>query len=252
MKWKTFGIGYVLALALLLFGQQHPPAPQSPTFSGIADLTHAISTNVPNPVPSKLAFRNTNVAFVEQSGYLARGIALPRYFATQIEAPSRFAPSLWTVDQIPSQRLTAPLAIMDVSSKSSRNSDYRISVEDVAEWEQVNGQIPQGAVVIARTGWESRWPFARDYRNTDSKGVTHFPGFSRETARFLVEGRNIVGLGTDAPSVIPGLEADKTANEFTLQHSVYHLDSVAHLDRAPAAGAWIVVAPARMEGRSSG
>src|SRR5438270_14068225 len=139
MKWKTFGVGYVLALALLLFGQQHPSSPESPTFTRIADLTHA-GSDLPKSRVTELEFRRSNVAFVEQTGYLRHEIVLPEQFATQIEAPSRFAPSLWRVDQIPVERLTAPLAVMDISTKARQNADYQISVEDVAEWEQVNGQ----------------------------------------------------------------------------------------------------------------
>ena len=64
---------------------------------------------------------------------------------------------MWTVDQIPAGRLIGPLVVLDVSASAKNNPDYEISVQDIARWEQTNGQIPLGAVVMARTGWGSRW-----------------------------------------------------------------------------------------------
>ncbi|PYX37905.1 MAG: hypothetical protein DMG75_05640 [Acidobacteria bacterium] len=37
-------------------------------------------------------------------------------------------------------------------------------------WEKANGQIPPGAVVMARTGWTSRRNSDKEYRNADPKG----------------------------------------------------------------------------------
>ena len=85
-----------------------------------------------------------------------------------------------------------------------RNPDYEISVQDIANWESANGQIPLGAVVMARTGWGARWNSVSRYRNTDAKGSMHFPGYSEDAARFLAEGRNALRLGIDTPNLDHG------------------------------------------------
>jgi len=253
MKIKTFVIGYILALAIFVFAQRHTIASPLSGSNAVVDLTHTVGPENPTYEPSqKAAFHIKTVATVEKDSYFAREICLPEHFGTHIDAPAHFAHGLWTVDQIPAERLRAPLVILDVRNKADHNADYQISPDDIAEWEKVNGQIPQGSVVIARTGWESRWNSANAYRNPDAKGVLHFPGYSEEAARFLVEGRNVIGLGIDTLSIDYGPSKDYAVHKYTLSHSLYHLENVTNLGEAPAAGALVVVAPMKIEGGSGG
>ena len=234
MKTRTLIVGYVLALALFLFAQRHPGSSSPTGFHAVVDLTHTIDARtLANQVAEKSA-------------------SLPEQFETRIDAPAGFARGLWTIDQIPAERLLAPLVVLDVSANVAKYPDYQVSVEDIARWEQVHSQIPLGAVVIARTGWDSRWHSGKDYRNADPRGITHFPGYSQDAARFLVEGRSALGLGIDTLSIDHGASKDFPVRQYTLAHSVYQLENVANLDRAPAAGGMIVVAPAKLESGSSG
>jgi kynurenine formamidase len=144
----------------------------------------------------------------------------------------------------------APLVVLDVRKGASQNPDYQLSVDDIATWEKMNGQIPQGAVVIARTGWESRWNSVKDYRNPDGNGVLHFPGYSEEAARFLVQGRNAIAVGIDTLSIDYGPSKDYPVHKYTLSHSLYQLENVANLASVPESGATVVVAPMKLEGGS--
>ncbi len=248
MKWKTFVVGYALALALLLFAQHRPEQSAQPaTFAHIVDLTHSInrgnsqsSQNSPlQPMP---------VAAIAH--YKVQDSTAVR-FPTRLDAPARFASSLWSVDQIPPERLFTPLAVIDVRAQVRQDPDYQLSVTDIANWEQVHGQIPQGAVVMARTGWAERWNSPRAYRNEDSRGRAHFPGFSLQATQFLVQGRNVVGLGIDTASIAAGNGVSSPVRNFTLSHSVYQLQYIANLAQAPAAGGLVLVAPAKLQGSSS-
>jgi len=225
MKIRTLIAGYVLALALFLFAQRRPTASPPAEFRAVVDLTHA---------------------FPEKSA------ASPLQFGTRIEAPAYFAPGLWTIDQIPGGRLIAPLVVLDVRGNAAEHSDYQISVEDIARWEQAHNQIPLGAVVIARTGWDSRWNSIKDYRNADARGAMHFPGYSPEAAKFLVAGRNIIGLGIDTLNIDYGPSKDFPVRQYTLAHSVYQLENVANLDRVPMDGGMVVVAPSMLKDASIG
>jgi kynurenine formamidase len=253
MKIRTFVIGYVLALALFVFAQHRSEVAPPGGYRAVVDLTHSVNEKVPTfEAAEKSSYRVKTVATIERDQYFARDISLPEHFGTHIDAPAHFARGLWTVDQIPPERLIAPLAVLDVSGSAKNNPDYQISVEDIARWEQANGQIPLGAVVMARTGWDSRWDSASSYRNPDAKGALHFPGYSKEAAQFLVEGRNVIGLGIDTLSVDYGPSRDFEVHRYTLAHSLYHLENVTHLDRVPSSGATVVVAPAKLEGGSGG
>jgi kynurenine formamidase len=123
-------------------------------------------------------------------------------------------------------------------------------VTDIAKWEHTHGQIPLGAVVMARTGWAARWPSARAYRNPDDHGVSHFPGFSLQAVSFLVQGRKVVGLGIDTPSIDPGDAPNPAAADYALSHSVYQIDNLANLAQAPETGGLALVAPAKLQDRS--
>ena len=123
---------------------------------------------------------------------------------------------------------------------------------DIADWEKEHGQIPQAAVVVTRTGWESRWNSPKTYRNAEPKGTLHFPGYSQDAARFLVEGRNVIGLGIDTLSIDYGPSKDFPVHKYTLSHSLYHLENVANLAHVPPSGATLLVAPIKLEGGSGG
>ena len=229
MKLKTFVIGYALALGLLLFAQRHPDTGTATDYRGIVDLTHTVTA-------SAASARNNAAA--------------PETFGTHLDAPARLVKGSWTVDQIPAQRLVAPLVVIDIAKKAEKNPDYLLSIEDISAWENTYGQIPQGAVVMADTGWDSRWKLADRYRNPDRKGVPHFPGFSLDAAKFLVAARQALGLGIDTLSIDPGASKNYSVREYALNHGLYQLDNVSNLDRTPPAGSLVVVAPVKLAGRS--
>lgn len=251
MKAKTFVVASVLALAIFLFAQHHANSLRAAGFTRVADLTHELGPDTPNyEATTKPVFQAKDIATVDKAGYFAREITLPEHFGTHIDAPAHFVQGLWTVDQIPVERLVAPLVVLDVRKGASQNPDYQLSVDDIATWEKMNGQIPQGAVVIARTGWESRWNSGKDYRNADGNGVLHFPGYSEEAARFLVQGRNAIAVGIDTLSIDYGPSKDYPVHKYTLSHSLYQLENVANLANVPESGATVVVAPMKLEGGS--
>lgn len=253
MKIRTFIVGCVLTLALFLFAQRRSDSAPPAGFREVVDLTHAINAQVPTyELSEKSAYQEKTVATIEKNGYFARNISLPEHFGTHLDAPAHFAHGMWTVDQIPPERLVAPLVVMDVTANVKDNFDYQVSVEDIAKWEQAHGQIPLDSVVITHTGWDSRWNSVKDYRNADSKGVMHFPGYSQDAAKFLVEGRHVLGLGIDTLSIDYGPSKDFPVHQYTLARSLYHLENVANLDRVPASGGIVVVAPMKLEGGSGG
>ena len=253
MKFKTFLIGCFLALAVLLFAHRHSGSARPLGFTSVVDLTHSINAEVPTfEAATKSPFQATVLATVAKNGYFMREFSMPEHFGTHLDAPAHFAAGLWTVDQIPPERLVSPLVVIDVRSKVTGNPDYQVGVDDISAWEHLHGEIPQSAVVIANTGWNSRWKSPDQYRNADAKGVKHFPGYSKEAAKFLVEGRNVNGLGIDTLSIDYGPSTDFPVHQYTMSHSIYHLENVANLDHVPESGAIVVAAPIKLEGGSGG
>ena len=169
MRVKSLVIGYAFALALLLFAERHPSSTKPSGFRNVIDLTF--------PTDRQLAG-------LSDDGH--RGDArLRESVETHMEAPASFAAGLWTVDQIPAQRLVAPLVVFDVRKSIKQNPEYEVSVEDISSWEKIHGEIPLGSVVMVLTN--------------STKDATPSPGYSSDAAKFLIEGREVVGLGIDSP-----------------------------------------------------
>ena len=250
MKFKTFVVGYALALAVFLFAQHRGVPASASGYKHVIDLTHTIS---PDSVATETSHTATahllRTAAIVESRRSLSDVSDPTQ-GTYLDAPALFAPGLWTADQIPAGRLAAPLVVLDVRQQVRGNSDYRVSVEDIARWETTNGVIPQGAVVMARTGWDARWNNPRAYRNADGKGAMHFPGFSEEAAHFLVEGRNALALGIDTPNV-DGNSKDYPVHRYAASHSLYQLQNVAGLDFVRVSGGLLIVAPIKSAGSAS-
>ncbi len=226
--------------------------PEYNLFRTVIDLTHNLNDSSPNwEGTDESPFQAKELGNIERDGYYSRVFTTQEHYGTHLDAPAHFAAGAWTVEQIPAERLVRPLAVIDVRDGAKNDPDYEVSVADITAWEAEHGAIPNGAVVIANTGWDQRWSSPKEYRNELSDGLTHYPGFSLEAVKLLVQGRGAVGFGVDTMSVEKGATTTYPVHCFTAREGVYHLENLTNLDRVPAAGATIVVAPMKLE-RGSG
>jgi kynurenine formamidase len=235
MKWKSFVVAWALALTLLLFAQRHTATSEHLLYANIVDLSHTVSDSAPQT--------SSHLNPSSPSNYFV----LDQHAATRLEAPSQIVKGMWSVDEIPSERLVRPMVVIDVQNKVRGNADYRLSMQDVADWERIHGHIPGGAVVMAATGWDDRWNSSDSYRNVTADGTAHFPCYTLEAVKFLVEARGIVGLGIDSPSTDGGNSTNFSVHRYCAEHSVYHLENVANISRVPETGALAVVTPLKLE-----
>lgn len=223
------------------------------TIRTVIDLTHPLNDNSPNwEGTAESPFHARELGNLERDGYYSRIFSTQEHYGTHLDAPAHFAAGAWTVDQIPADRLVRPLVVLNVREHVKGKPDYEVGVEDINAWEQTHGQISPGSVVMAYTGWDERWYRPEDFRNQQSDGLTRYPGFSLAAAKFLVQSRNVVGLGIDTMSVDIGATTDYPVHLFTSQLGIYHVENVANLAKVPAAGATVVVAPIKLAGGSGG
>lgn len=223
------------------------------SFRTVVDLTYPLNANSPNwEGTAQSPFQAQELGNIERDGYYSRIFSTQEHYGTHLDAPAHFAAGGWTVDQIPVDRLIRPLVVLDVHNNVGGNADYEVRVEDVSRWEHLHGPIRSGSVVVAYTGWDKRWNLHESFRNQQSDGLTHYPGFSLEAAKFLVQSRQAVGLGIDTMSVDVGATTTYPVHLFTSQQNIYHLENLANLAEVPPAGAMVVVAPIKLEGGSGG
>ena len=245
----------VMIFAMALYPQK---TERDGLLSGIAtgktrvqDLSYAISDKlVPWPGDEKWFEAKVN-ATVEKDGYFTRSFWMLEHYGTHLDAPVHFPPGKATVDQIASKQLFGPAVVLDVREEGVKDADYQMPVSRVETWERTYGRIPEGSIVMLRTGWAARWPDAQKYRNQDVKGKMHFPGISAEAAKLLII-RKVSGLGCDTMSVDYGASEDFAVHHLALGAGLYHLENLSDLSAVPEAGAFLVVAPIKLEGGSGG
>ena len=217
----------------------------------VLDLSYAISDKlVPWPGDGKFFEAKVN-ATIEKDGYFTRSFWMLEHYGTHMDAPAHFPPGKTTVDQIPVKQLFGPAVVIDVRTESAKDADYLLPAARVEDWEKRHGRIPDGAIVLLRTGWASRWPDVKRYRNQDAAGTMHFPGFSIEAAKALIE-RKVSGLGCDTLSIDNGASKDFAVHHLSLAAGLYHLENLADLSELPEMGAFLIVAPIKLEGGSGG
>lgn len=247
---------FCLGILIMTSGQKHETAKFS--LEGISsgktrvvDLSYAINDKlVPWPGDTRWFEAQVN-ATVEKNGYFTRSFWMLEHYGTHMDAPIHFPPGTTPVDKIPVTQLFGPAVVLDVRADGEKDPDYRLPASRVQDWEKRHGPVPAGAIVLLRTGWASRWPDAKRYRNQDEQGRMHFPGISVEVAKLLIE-RKVSGLGCDTMSMDYGASQDFAVHTLALGAGLYHLENLADLGALPESGAFLIVAPVKLEGGSGG
>ena len=236
------------------------PAEQSPKPQGRwVDLSHELAEDSPF-WPTAEGFRHEVASYGKTPGgwfYSSYNLHLSEHGGTHLDAPIHFAAGKLTTDRIPLDKLIGPAAVIDVSKQSAADRDYRFTVADIEAWEQANGRLPDGAILLFRTGFSKYWPDRKRYMGTDERGPgavakLHFPGLSEELARFLVEQRKPAAVGLDTPSLDHGQSKDFIAHRILLGADIPGFENVAGLDQLPAKGATVVALPVKIRGGSGG
>jgi len=248
------------AAALLIVAACSEPAPATDTLSllfsddvTVIDLTHAVSAEAPFwPGTERSPFTHDTLAAHPDGSPMMAAYSVPEHFGTHFDAPVHGGEGLASVDQVPTGDLFGPAVVIDVTGQASSDEDYALTVDDIVAWESSHGRIPDGAIVLMRSGWPDRWDAGDSYYNQADDGQLHFPGFSPEAATFLVEERSIAGIGVDTGSVDPGAADGFPAHGIVNGSGRFHLENLADLSGLPASGAYLIVAPIKIQGGSGG
>lgn len=183
---------------------------------------------------------------VAHDGFYNRRITFVEHTSTHFDAPCHMVDGKESVDVIGAERLFRPLVVIDISEAVGDDADAVLTLEQVDAWEAEHGRIPDGAAVFLRTGWETRQGDPARYANAG--GPLRFPGFGPEAARRIVWERGAVGLGTDTLGIDPGADGEFTVHrQISHPRGVWHVENLTNLASVPPAGAWVVVAPLRLQ-----
>ncbi|HEX8070529.1 MAG TPA: cyclase family protein [Pyrinomonadaceae bacterium] len=189
--------------------------------------------------------------------YAANNYAAAEHGGTHVDAPVHFAAGRNTVDQIPLEQLLGAGVVVDVSEQAAASADYQVGVADFERWEAAHGRLPDGAIVLLRTGYGKFYPDRRRYMGTDERGAVavaklHFPGLHPEAARWLTTARSIKAVGLDTPSIDYGQSTLFESHRALFERNVPAFENLANLDRLPANGFHVVALPMKIKGGSGG
>lgn len=219
----------------------------------IIDLSYALQAGDPHwPGGKYFPLRLDTLASIERDGVFSLAYHIPEHYGTHVDAPNHFVAGQISVADIPVQNLFAPMVVIDIAEAASKNADYQLEADEIERWENIYGPIPDGAVVFLHTGWGARWVNPEAYRNADAAGVMHFPAFGVSGARFLVEQRRIKAVGIDNLSIDAGISKDFPVHKIVNGAGAYALENVANLEKVPTRGAYVVVAPIKIQRGSGG
>ena len=208
--------------------------------------------------PTEDGFQLEELAYGEtEAGYFYSSykISTAEHGGTHLDAPIHFSRGGMSAEQIPLDRLIAPVVVVDVAARAT--PDYLIDVGDLEEWERPHGRIPDGAILLLRTGWGERWPDRLGYLGTERTGPEavaelHFPGIHPEAARWITDQRNVAAVGIDTPSIDYGQSTGFEAHVIIYGSNIPGFENVANLQEIPEVGAFVVALPMKVAGGSGG
>jgi kynurenine formamidase len=216
-------------------------------YSRVISLSREIHPAMPTwPEDPQVEFQTASQ--LNTQGYYCRRFSMSEHGGTHINAPNSFHDDGSSIDQYPAESLVVSAVVVDVVEQVRANSDYAMTVDDLARWEGQHGAIPARSVVLLYTGWDSKWSRAQEYLGTSHDGGLHFPGFSGEVVRRFLNDRNAGGLGIDTPGVEPAIDLEFTVNRLALEQQRIVLENLCNLGSLPATGVTLAIGLLRLRG----
>ena len=189
--------------------------------------------------------------------YSSNSLSTPEHGGTHLDAPIHFSASGKSLDQLGLDQLTGKGVLIDVSELALVDRDYLIDSTAILDWESEHGVIPEGTIVLFRTGYGAFYPDREKYFGTARTGLEaipelHFPGIHPEGARFLAEKRKVKAVGLDTPSLDYGQSKDFAAHQVLMGYNIPGFENVANLDQLIEKEFYVVALPMMIKNGSGG
>ena len=247
----------MMALMTLTLALAVPAAACDLDGARLVDLTHPFDARTIY-WPTAKPFTLEPVAHGMTEGgwwYAANNFSAAEHGGTHLDAPIHFAEGRWTADEIPLDRLVGAAVVVDVGEKAARDPDALLTRADLEAFEGRGGRIPDGAVVLVRTGWDRFWDDRARYLGSAAPGDTahlHFPGVGEDAALWLTTARRIRSIGIDTASIDHGPSRDFRAHRALTNANVPIFENLAGLAALPPRGAVFIGLPMKIRGGSGG
>lgn len=216
------------------------PTQKAIAYSRIIHLSQIIHSEIPQ-WPGDPPVKFEKVADLDPDGYYLRQFSMGEHSATHINAPNSFHLNREGIDAYPADSLVVPAVVINIVNFAATNPNYLLAIDDVLNWEEKYGKIAAGTVVLLYTGWQEKWSDPDEFLNQQQ-----FPGFAADTSQFLLNQRQIAGLGIDTHGVDSGQDKTFATNKQVLERRGIVLENLTNLDQLPPIGTTLAIGILRL------
>ena len=82
---------------------------------------------------------------------------MTEHLGTHMDAPYHFGKTAWDLASIPIENFVVPVVKINVRKKCAEDRDYVLTIQDLKNWEEKYGTVPDNAVVLMETGWGEKY-----------------------------------------------------------------------------------------------
>jgi kynurenine formamidase len=201
----------------------------------VVDLTHTFTADFPVYVGNAPTRRTIDT--IENDGFYAQEWTFGEHSGTHMDAPGHFVSGGRMVPELRPAELVLPIVVIDISARARRDPDAVVTARDLRRFERRYGRIPRGALVAMNSGWDARIDDPDEFKNADTGGTYHFPGFGEEAVDVLLDQRRAAAIGVDTMSLDNGPSTTFAVHTNWLEADNYGLENLANLGRIPPRGA---------------
>jgi len=221
------------------------------------DLTHSITPGMPvwkgfGPATfSPSVDPSTGTAYTyAKDGFEATAYQIATdQFGTQLDPPAHWAPEFPGIDELPATYAVRPLVVISIVPQVEKDPTYALQVSDIRAWEDENGRIPRGSVVMVRSDWSKKWT-DDPVKAKELAADPNFPGVSLAALEFLHLQRHILFHGHEPldTDTTPTLEGEA----WLMHHGYTQAEGVANLQGVPATGCLVDIGYPKFRGGLGG
>jgi kynurenine formamidase len=201
----------------------------------LQDLTHVFTEGFPVFTFDPPA--REDLVTIPTGGFYSQKWTFGEHSGTHMDAPGHFVTGGRLSPEITPQELLVPIVVIDISDRAAADHDTAVTVDDLRRFERRHGRIPERALVCMDSGWARKIGDPLVFKGGASFPNYHFPGFGLEAALWLVERRDVTGIGVDTISLDPGNSSTFPVHVNLLESDRYGLENLANLDKIPPRGA---------------
>jgi kynurenine formamidase len=172
-------------------------------------------------------------------------------YGTHIDFPAHFNPEGRWQEEYGPKDCAYPLVVIDKHLEVAKNPDYELSAQDLRDFEAQYGKIPAGAFAVFRSDWSKREKTPDNYDNFDAQGNPHYPGWSMEALKLLIEERDVAVIGheaSDTDSAVSGGQNNMACENYVRGKNRLNVELLTNLDQLPPVGAVAFVTYPRLKG----